>query len=304
MIRVLGSINIDLVARTRRLPRPGETVAGHAAKSAAGGKGANQALAVHRAGGAVQLIGAVGREDFAEPALAVMKDAGLDLSAVRQTDGAAGSAFILIGDDGENMITVIAGANGTLSEDDVERSFAGSHPGDVLMLQMEIPAATISSALAMARSRNVRTILNIAPATEDIRDLAPMADIVIANETEFELMDGTPLPTLEEQIAGLHRLHAVNGQTIILTLGPAGAIAIAGGCIIRAPALPVTPVDTVGAGDTFCGYFAAEMDRHGDIERALRVAAVAGSLACTQPGAQTGIPGLEVVLAELQRLGN
>jgi len=299
MIRVLRSINIDLVARTRRLPRPGETVAGHTAITAAGGKGANQALAVHRAGGVVQLIGAVGRDDFAEPALAVMKEAGLDLSAVRQTDGATGSAFILIGDDGENMITVVAGANGTLCGSDVERSFAGSQPGDVLVLQMEIPAATISSALTTARSRNIRTTLNIAPATDDIRDLAPMADIVIANETEFELLAGKPLATLDEQIAALHRLHTANGQTIVVTLGPAGAVAIAGGRLIQVPALPVTPVDTVGAGDTFCGYFAAELDRHGDVERALRVAAVAGSLACTQPGAQTGIPGLEAVLARL-----
>jgi ribokinase len=207
MITVLGSINIDLVARTRRLPRPGETVAGRSANTAAGGKGANQALAVHRAGRPVHLIGAEGRDGFAEPALAVLKEAGLDLSHVRQVEGATGSAFIIIGDDGENMITVVAGANGMLGDEDVERSLAGSRQGDFLMLQMEIRADMISRALAMARGRNVKTILNVAPATGDVLDLASMADIVIANESEFALLASQPLKGLDDQIAALRRLH-------------------------------------------------------------------------------------------------
>ncbi|MGG6896185.1 ribokinase [Rhizobium sp. BR 315] len=296
MITVLGSINIDLVARTRRLPRPGETVAGHTAKTEAGGKGANQALAVHRAGGPVQLIGAVGTDDFATPALAVMKAAGLDLSGIRKAEGATGSAFILIGDDGENMITVVAGANGLIGEDDVGRAVARTEPGGILMLQMEIPAEAVAQALTMARGRGQRTILNIAPATDDIVQVAPLADIVIANESEFELLAGEPLGDLDAQVAALHRLHERGGQTIIVTLGPAGAMAISDSAVINVAALNVTPIDTVGAGDTFCGYFAAELHQHGNVEMALRVAAAAGSLACTQSGAQTAIPEREFVL--------
>lgn len=296
MITVLGSINVDLVARADRLPRPGETVAGRSAKTEAGGKGANQALAVHLAGHPVRLIGAVGNDAFAAPALDVLKAAGLDVSGVREVDGPTGSAFILIGDDGENMITVVPGANGSLVEADLERCFAPMRSGDVLMLQMEIPAGLIEQSLNIARARGIKTILNIAPATDDIRRLSNLADVVVANETEFELLVGEGLPSAHERILALRRLHEQNHQVVVVTLGAEGVIAIADNEIFHAKALSIRPIDTVGAGDTFCGYVAAGIARGDDFGGVLREAAVAGSLACTRTGSQTAIPERAMVL--------
>lgn len=292
MIAVLGSINIDLVARSTRLPSPGETVAGSSAQSVPGGKGANQALAAHRAGAAVRMIGAVGRDMFREAALSILDADGVDISAVRHTGKTTGIAVIMIGEDGENMITIVSGANDDLTQADVDKTLVAMGAGDILMLQLEIPAKLVEYALRLARARSIRTVLNIAPATPDVPYLAPLADILIANETEFEILTAQRLSSSEAQREALLNLHARNGQTIVVTLGAQGAMAAVAGNLLHADGLAISPIDTVGAGDTFCGYFAAALDRGDSPEIALRDAAIAGSLACLHPGAQTGIPRL------------
>ena len=290
MITVFGSINMDLVATTDRLPKPGETVAGNGFATAAGGKGANQALAARRAGAMVRMAGAVGTDAFAGPALALLDDAGADLSAVARVDGPTGTALILVGGDGENMIAVVPAANGAVTAEDAIAVVAALEPTDVLMLQLEIPMASVERALTAARAKGVTTIINIAPLTPDAARLGRMADIVIANETEFERLAGQDNMTAAEREAALKALHGETGQTIIVTLGADGVIAMRDGAFHRVMGLKIEPVDTVGAGDTFCGYFAASLDRGLDFAAALRRAAVAGSLACTQPGAQPAIP--------------
>ncbi|MCM2474588.1 ribokinase [Rhizobium sp. CG5] len=290
MITVLGSINMDLVATPARLPRPGETVSGDSFMTVAGGKGANQALAARRAGSMVRMAGAVGTDAFAEPAVALLRQAGADLTLVKTVPGSTGTALILVGGDGENMITVIAAANGALTAADTERALDGMQAGDILMLQFEVPAAIVEQALNLARQRGIRTILNLAPLVADARRLADLADIVIANETEFELLAGEVLDSTGAREAMLRQLHAKSGQTIVVTLGGEGAMAMQEGQFFRAHGLAITPVDTVGAGDTFCGYLAAALDRGADLGAALRHAAVAGSLACLNRGAQAAIP--------------
>ncbi|MCZ4090512.1 ribokinase [Sinorhizobium psoraleae] len=299
MITVLGSINMDLIATTARLPKPGETVAGTGFSTAAGGKGANQALAARRAGASVRMAGAVGSDSFAEGALALLKEAGADLSLTKTVDAPTGTAHIIVGGDGENVIVVVASANATVSESDAMTALETMSAGDTLMLQLEIPAATVEKALAEAKRRGIRSIINIAPLTPEAARLGRMADIVIANETEFELLAGKSGIDAAAREAAMKQLHQETGQTVIVTLGAEGVIAIHDGAVHRAKGLAIEPVDTVGAGDTFCGYLAAGLDAGLAFADALRQAAVAGSLACLKPGAQPAIPLATEVAARL-----
>ena len=290
MITVFGSINMDLIATTERLPKPGETVAGSSFSTAAGGKGANQALAATRAGAPVRMVGAVGSDAFADEALGLLKAAGTDLATVKVVDTPTGTAHIIVGGDGENVIVVVAGANGEVTADDAEHAVAAMAPGDILMLQLEIPADAVEAALKAARARGIQSVINLAPLTPDARRLGAMADVLIANETEFELFaDRTGLTSSEREEAML-ALHAASGQALIVTLGADGVVAIRDGEITRSAGLSIEPVDTVGAGDTFCGYLAASLDAGLAFTDALRRAAVAGSLACLKRGAQPAIP--------------
>jgi ribokinase len=290
MITVFGSINMDLIATTARLPKPGETVAGTGFSTAAGGKGANQALAARRAGATVRMAGAVGSDSFADGALALLKQAGTDLSLTKTVSEPTGTAHILVGGDGENVIVVVASANGTVSTDDATATLERMAAGDTLMLQLEIPAESVERALVMAKEKGVTSIINIAPLTKDAARLGRMADIVIANETEFELLAGREGLSSEARIEAMQSLSRETGQTVIVTLGAEGVVAVRNGNVHRAKGLKIEPVDTVGAGDTFCGYLAAGLDAGLDFDKALRRAAVAGSLACLKAGAQPAIP--------------
>ncbi len=295
MITVFGSINMDLIATTAELPKPGETVPGSSFSTAAGGKGANQALAARRADSTVKMAGAVGSDTFAEPALALLKDAGTDLSSVLKASEPTGTALILVGGNGENMIAVIPGANGTITADEAVKTVDAMSGGDILMLQLEVPAPAVEAALKAAREKGVTTILNTAPFTDDAIRLSSFADIVVANETEFDLVSGEPAASAEARIAELKKLHSESGQTFVVTLGGDGVVAIRDGEILTTKGLAIEPVDTVGAGDTFCGYLAASLDQGLAFSQALRRAAVAGSLACLARGAQPSIPLAEAV---------
>jgi ribokinase len=299
MITVLGSINMDLIATTPRLPEPGETVAGTGFSTAAGGKGANQALAARRAGSVVRMAGAAGKDEFADPSLALLAEAAVDLSAVQRVDGPTGTALILVGRDGENMIAVVPGANGTVTQSQAEDAINAMAAGDVLMLQLEIPAAAVEAALQAAKAKKATSVLNTAPLTQDAARLARLADIVITNETEFELLIDRAELKPQERLEALRRVHAETGQTFIITLGPDGVIAARDGKLHQVEGLAIVPVDTVGAGDTFCGYLAAGIDSGLPFEEALRRAAVAGSLACLKHGAQPSIPKAAEVAGRL-----
>ncbi len=290
MITVIGSVNMDLIATTPRLPEPGETVSGTDFTTAQGGKGANQALAAQRAGAAVKMCGAVGNDSFATEALALLEDADTDLGLVRHIEGPTGTALILVGGDGENMIAVIPGANGHVTAEDAGRAVAAMAASDTLVLQMEIPAAAIEAALKAAKTKGVRSILNIAPLTDAVERLAQLADIVIANETEFARLSGRPAETLALARDEVEALHARTGQCLIVTLGGDGVLWARDGKVEHVASLKIKPVDTVGAGDTFCGYLAQGLDAGMDFATAVRRAAVAGALACLKPGAQPSIP--------------
>lgn len=288
MITVIGSVNLDLIATVDRLPRPGETVPGDGFSTAPGGKGANQALAARRAGADVRMAGAVGKDAFAGQALELLKDGGVDLSAVREADTATGIAVILVEAAGENVIAIVPGGNGTVAPGDV--AGAGLAEGGLAMLQLEIPLDAVEAALAAARAAGAVSMLNTAPFRAEAAQLLAAADYVVANETEFDLYAQTLALSGSDRETKMRDFCARTGRIIVVTLGADGVMAATPGGVLRAQGLAITPVDTVGAGDTFCGYLAAGIEAGLALEDALRRAAVAGSLACLSPGAQPSIP--------------
>jgi ribokinase len=295
MITVFGSANLDLVGTVSRIPAPGETVPGGSFTTAPGGKGANQALAARRSGAEVRLVAAVGEDDFAKEALALLEADGVDLDHVRRVPGRTGVAMIFVDGAGENVIAVLPGANGALSAADAEAALAGLGRGDLLVLQQEVPQEATAAALDLARRAGVVSILNTAPFLPDTAAIAPKASILVANETEFAHLSGGG--GVDTAMADWARGH---GQTVIVTLGGRGARAATPEGGFAVPALKIRPVDTVGAGDTFVGYLAAGLGQGLGIEAAIRRAAAAASLACLSAGAQPAIPYARDVEAALK----
>jgi ribokinase len=295
VIVVFGSINLDLVARVARLPRPGETLAALGFDTSPGGKGANQALAARRAGAEVALHGAVGRDAFATAALALLDAEGVDLRGVQSTDAPTGVALIHVDDAGENAITVVAGANARARAQDVPDSALGTHT--TLVLQFETPHAQSLALARRARARGARVVLNSAPAAPLDEGWLGVLDVLIANQTEaVEIARPLGLPGEPRAFAGA--LATRHPLTVVVTLGREGAFAVRGRTTHAAPALAVEARDTVGAGDTFAGALAAGLDRGDALPDALAYGTAAGSLACTRPGAQAGIPSA----AEIDRV--
>jgi ribokinase len=288
MITVIGSINLDLIATVERLPLPGETVLGGGFRTAPGGKGANQALAAARAGAKVRMIGAVGGDAFAGEAIALLGEGGVDLSAVRKSREPTGVALILVGADGENVIAVVPGANGTVGRDAV--AGAGIVRSEHVVLQHEVPLDTVEAALDAARAAGAVSLLNTAPFRREAAGLLAKADYVIANETEFDLYASELALGGDDRLARMRGFAESSGRIIVVTLGGEGVIAASPNAVLKVEVLKITPVDTVGAGDTFCGYLAAGLEAGLPLKQALGRAAAAGSLACLKPGAQPAIP--------------
>jgi ribokinase len=299
MIFVFGSINIDLVVPVERLPRPGETVLGPHYTLVPGGKGANQALAAARAGGRVRMSGRVGRDGFADLALAELKAAGIDLSAVERDALPTGCALIPVDRDGGNLIIVASGAN----SGSIERQVADEllTPDTLVILQMEVPLAENWRLVERAKRRGARVMLNCAPAAEVPRATLAALDWLVVNESEAELLArDLSLPAPDARAAAA--IAKAVATTVIVTLGGEGAVAFAGADAWSIGTLPITPVDTTAAGDAFVGAFAAAMDSGADLPAALHRASTAGGLACTIAGAQPSLPTKAAIESRLHDL--
>lgn len=289
-VLVAGSANLDFVVRATHVPAPGETVLGRELAFFPGGKGANQAVAAARAGGAdVRMLVALGDDAFAAQLEAPLRDAGIDARIVRVAGSASGAAFICIADDGENSITVAPGANLHLAPGHLPSFNGASH----LLMQLEIPLASVQAYAQAARVAGVDVVLNAAPAQPLPRALLDCVNVLIVNEGE--------LATLAGMQAGADlsmQCDAVGVPCIVVTLGARGALLWRRGHpLVEQPAFPVEVVDTTGAGDVFCGVFTAELSGGVEPEIAMRRAAAASALACTSLGAQSGTPAR----AELER---
>ena len=288
MIVVFGSINVDLIVAVENLPRPGETVLGPGYRLVAGGKGANQALAAARAGAMTRMVGCVGRDAFAEIALADMAAAGVDLTAVTRRGTATGCAVICVDKQGQNMIAVASGANMKVKESQVSDAFLGQRT--LLVMQMEVPHEENWELAARARSLGARVLLNVAPAGNLPGLIMPALDWLVLNEIEVVMIAGQhDLPAADAQMAGA-ALAEMAGNTVIVTLGAKGAIAFSGKEGWEIGSLPIKPVDTTGAGDAFVGALATALDEGHELPVALRWASTAGALACLVAGAQPSLP--------------
>jgi len=295
MITVFGSLNVDLVTPVERLPGAGETVLGPGYALHPGGKGANQALAARRAGAEVTLVGAVGRDSFAEIALGLLAQDGVDLSHVARVEAPTGAAFIAVDAAGSNQIVVAAGANALARADAVEALKPGE--GDLLLLQREVPEGECLRAARAMRAGGGRVILNLAPAGEPAPELLALTDILIVNEHEALILAGSLGWTETEPDAIARRIDGERGIACIVTLGAAGAVGWHGGVRRRLEAPMVEAVDTVAAGDSFVGAFAAALQAGFGFSGALQRGLAAGSLACTVAGAQPSVPYREAIEA-------
>ena len=285
MILVAGSANLDFVVRANHIPVPGETVMGRDFKTYPGGKGANQAVACARAGDApTAMLLALGDDDFARPLEKSLTEAAVQLHIKRVSDEVTGTAFICVSDDAENAITVAPGANFALHPSDLVPLAGFSH----LLLQLEIPLDTVTAYARAAKSHQVKVVLNAAPARELPAELLALIDILIVNEGE--------LATLAMHQGSIDEcLSRIQVPWVIVTLGAEGCRARIDGQLLVQPAFPIKPVDTTGAGDTFCGAFVAALSKGPGAADALRQASAASALACLVPGAQSSIPSHEQV---------
>lgn len=286
MIVVFGSINADLVANVAELPREGETRTASGYAVHAGGKGANQALASRRAGADVAFAGAVGRDGFAEIALAALRDAGVDLSGVAISRRPTGVALIHVDVQGRNTITVVPGANADARSAAVADAALG--PATTLLLQLEVPATEVVALAGRAHDRGSRVILNVAPPAHVPDALLDAVDVLVANEHEAAFVAreyGLPSDPAAFCAAAADRWKLA----AIVTLGADGLVAADRTHRYRVPAAPVDVRDTTAAGDAFVGALAAALDRGAPLPAALAEGAAAGSHACTGEGAQPSI---------------
>ncbi|WP_301925270.1 ribokinase [Corynebacterium glaucum] len=290
-ICVVGSINADLAVRVARHPLPGETLLGTGALITAGGKGANQAVAAANLGASVSMVGAVGRDSNAQPALEFLKRSGVDLSHVQEVEAPTGLALITVSEDAENTIVVVPGANATVDKQQVRKAEAAIAEADIVVLQGEIPVSGFAEAVRLATGR---VMVNLAPVIDVPADVLLHADPLVANEHEAGLIlglygvDASAAGQTEEDMA--LKLREVGFENVVITRGSRGAVvATAEGVTPIAPAT-VTAVDSTGAGDAFVGALAAQLAQGSSLIDASQHAARVGAFAATRQGAQTSYP--------------
>jgi ribokinase len=301
-VAVVGSLNMDLVARSPRIPQPGETIIGGDYKNVPGGKGANQAVAAARLGARVSMVGRIGRDAFGDQILGDLAADGVDTSFVLQEEGMpTGVALIVVDDAGQNSIVVASGANMRLSPADVDAATTAIADADALLLQLESPLETVIRAAEVARDHGVTVTLNPAPARVLPVQLLAAVDVLIPNESETALLTGMPVDSQGQAEAAAAALLQLGVGAVVLTLGSRGALLAQQGNRQLVPAFQVQPVDTTAAGDAFVAALAVALAEDLGIADAVRWANAAGALATTVLGAQPSLPSRAAVEQLLAR---
>lgn len=302
MIVVFGSITLDLIVSPKRLPKVGETALVDAYVLFPGGKGANQAYAAARSGADVRFIGSVGNDDFADLAIANLRDIGIDLNGLARADLPTACASVWVDGAGDNQIVVASGANlGTRAR---QLSQAPPNEGDVCLLQLELNLGETWQAIQIAKDNGARVVLNAAPFQTIPETALDILDVLILNEIEAEMIaeDGGLSTVVPHEIAiSLGRKHNL---AVVVTLGGDGAVGydpVKEWCL-RVPALDITPLDTVGAGDAFVGAFAGGFHDGQDLGECMRRGAIAGALTCLGPGAQESVPDQAMIEARVSEI--
>ncbi len=294
MIYVLGSINMDMVARVPRMPVGGETLTADKYYVNPGGKGANQAVAIAKLGGKVAMIGKVGSDETGDALKNNLKEMGVDESMVTRADVPSGIAMIIV-EGGENRIILYKGANHSVTKADVDEGLKNAKPGDALVMQLEIPLETVTYAAAVAKQKGMLVLLNPAPAVPLGEELLKNVDIIAPNETETEILTGVGLDSDVHIALAVKKLYQLGVKRVIITMGSRGSIVAEGQTITPVEPRKVKAVDTTSAGDTFVGATVLRYLDGDTLEDAARFASVASSITVTREGAAQSIPTLEEV---------
>lgn len=301
-IVVLGSLNMDLVINADRAPKAGETLVARGFKSMPGGKGANQAVAIAKAGGRVAMVGRVGTDEYGYRLKSTLTEAGVDTTYVTScAQSTTGIALIVVEQSGENRILLVAGANEDVSAEDVLAAAPILAQAKALVLQMEIPPAVIQYALQFAYERHIPTFLNLAPAYPLADEWLKKVDYFVLNESELGLLTGAEVSDRQAAERAIIRLLDRGAAVVIVTLGSHGALLATPRAIEYFAPHVVNVVDTTAAGDAFVGNFVTSLLNTGDLSTSMKWANAAGALAVTKFGAQDSLPTLQEVRQLLQR---
>lgn len=293
-ITVIGSINFDRTIRVKYMPKPGETIHTEEIFSAGGGKGANQAVAAQRSGANTRFIGAVGNDSAGDMLKDLLLDEGIDLTGVQTLDKqATGRAYITVDDQGENSIMIHSGANTAFTPEDVEQYKHLIQESDFVVAQFESALDSTIKAFSLAHETGVKTILNPAPALEEVpEELLRVTDIIIPNETETEILTGITVNDEDSLQEAADALHSLGAQVVIITIGSKGAFySLVDGESGIVPAFKVSAVDTTAAGDTFIGAMVSVLEKDfSNLKTAIKYGNKASSLTVQRYGAQPSIP--------------
>lgn len=289
-IVVLGSINLDLVIRSQRLPAAGETVIARSSTEVCGGKGANQAVAAARMGGQVAMIGAVGNDAYGRRMRENLERSSIQTAAVATADSASGLAVVAVDDQGQNQILVSPGANFTVTADQVDQQAALLADCDTLLCQLELPIATVLHAVRLANQLGKRVILDPAPVPTDFPPSLFAVGLLCPNQTEAEQLLGHPIGSTDQALQAVQQLVRRGCGGAIITLGGDGAVICDGQRSEWLPPHDVPAVDSTAAGDAFAGALAAAWHADRSLAEAARLAMAAAALSVTRPGAQPSLP--------------
>lgn len=295
-ICVVGSANVDLTFRTPRLPKPGETLAGHSLHVGMGGKGANQAVAAARLGAQVAFVARVGNDTFAAEAIRRYQAEGLDTAFVgRDTNRPTGTAAIVVDDEAENCIVIVAGANAVLTPQDVREASRAIQKADAVLCQLETPLDATLEAFRLARAARALTVLTPAPVMDLPDELLRLCDLCVPNKTEMELLVTYPVDNDGDAHSAAKLLRARGVKTVAVTMGDRGAFLLDEAGAMHIPAVHVEAVDPTGAGDGFTAALAVSVAEGLTLREAARRASVVAALTVTRMGTQTAFPSLAEV---------
>lgn len=290
---ILGSLNVDTILRIKRVPQPGETLQMNDRSSAAGGKGANQAVAAARAGAETSFIGQVGNDDAGKFMIESLKDDQVDTSGINVDSGSGtGSAYIFLDENGQNSILVYGGANQKVTATEVHNGAEQIKNADFVVTQFETPQLAAIEAFKLAKEAGAMTILNPAPASEMLPELLELSDIVIPNETESASLTGIEVTDEASMMANAAAFEKMGVKNLIITVGSKGAFySTEDGRHDFVPAFKVKAIDTTAAGDTFIGALSSQLKTDlSNIKEALTFAQRASSITVQRLGAMPSIP--------------
>ena len=290
-IIVIGSSNMDMVVQTDHIPVPGETILSDAFFMNAGGKGANQAVAVARLGGDVAFISKLGDDLFGRQFAELFSNEGIDIShLLTDKQLPTGTALITVDRAGENSIVVASGANAGMKKEDLDNALDSIASADIVLVQLEIPMAVVEFVAEFAASKGVKVILNPAPAAQLSSDLLKHIDIITPNETEAAKIAGLPVTDPESAKTAARKMLSMGAKSVIITMGPLGALVCANGGNTLVTAKKTKAVDTTAAGDVFNGALAVALSEGKSMLDAVRFACDAATISVARMGAQASIP--------------